>query len=267
MDDSCYMGLVKKFEQLVLGLYKKKDEEIFSFEYESKKYWLKKARATKSFLSHKLFYKIFPIEVLLPVEEKSNKQSILFETDKIRRLKEKGVNTPSIAFQNDWFFVLEDCGKTANSNIRKKDISEDKMYYFIDKLLIEISKIHNLNEFHGGAQARNFTYKDGKIFVIDLEDSFDNSINLKVLQLRDLILFLLSLTKTRAKFDVDYEYVIDKYIELCPMNKDFKFKLKKLAQRISFLIKISQLSFIKKIIGRDGQGFFKLFLILKNLKG
>ncbi|WP_072682442.1 kinase [Arcobacter sp. LA11] len=261
------MGIDKNFEQLVLRLYTEEDKEIFSFEYESKKYWLKKARATKSFFSHKLFYKIFPIEVLLPVEEKSNNESIKFETTKIKSLKDKGVNTPNISYQNDNFFVLEDCGKTANSNIRKKDISKNTMYYFIDKLLLEISKIHNLNEFHGGAQARNFTYKDEKIFVIDLEDSFDKSIELKVLQLRDLILFLLSLTKTRASFDVDYEYVINKYIELCPMNRDFKIKLKELSQKISFLITISQISFVNKIIGRDGQGFFKLFLILKNLKG
>ena len=261
------MGLDKNFEQLVLKLNNEKDKEIFSFEYKSKKYWLKKARATKSFFSHKLFYKIFPIAVLLPVEEKSDSESILFETSKIRRLKEKGINTPNIVFQNNDFFILEDCGRTANSNIRKKDISKEKMYYFIDILLLEISKIHNLNEFHGGAQARNFTYKNEKIFVIDLEDSFDNSINLKVLQLRDLILFLLSLTKTRANFDVDYEYVINKYVELCPMNKDFKIKLKELAKKIYFLITISQFTFIIKIIGRDGQGFFKLFLILKNLKG
>lgn len=256
----------KEFEELVLKLNIDDDEEIFSFEYENKKYWLKKARATKSLFAHKLFYKLFPIEVLLPVEEKNAKDSIEFETQKILNLKNNDINTPNVPFKNKDFFVLEDCGKTVHSNIRKRNISKEKMYYFIDKLLEELSKIHNSNNFHGGAQARNFTYKDEKVFVIDLEDSFSSNIKLEVLQFRDLILLLMSLTKTRASFDIDYEYVINKYIELSPSRFDFRNRLKKLANSISFWIGLSQISFINRIIGRDGRAFFKLFQILQNLK-
>ncbi len=261
------MGIDKEFEELVLRLNKENNSEIFSLEYKEKKYWLKKARGTKSQFSHKIFYKIFPFEVLIPVEEKSAKEALKFETEKIERLQEKGIKTPNIPFKNREFFVLEDAGKMINSYIRKRDISKEKMYYYIDNMLLQLSKIHNNNEYHGGAQARNFTYKNGEISVIDFEDSFSKDINLDVLQFRDLILFLLSLTKTRASFEIDYEYVVNKYIELSPSNQSFKQKLKKLANRLSFLIKISQIGFINNLIGRDGEGFFKLFIALKNLKG
>lgn len=261
------MGIEEEFEDLVYDLNKRKQEEIFSFEYKNKKYWLKKARATKSNFIHKLFYKFFLIQILLPVENKSEKDSLEFETNKIVRLKQKGICTPKIKIKNESFFVLEDSGKMVNSYIRKKDISKEKMYYYIDLMLENLALIHNNHEYHGGPQARNFLYKDGKITAIDFEDSFDDNIDLEVLQFRDFILFLLSLTKTRASFEIDYNYVIKKYTELVPQNNDFRHKLKSLAQKISFFITLSQNCFFKKVIGRDGQGFFKLFLILKNLKG
>jgi tRNA A-37 threonylcarbamoyl transferase component Bud32 len=260
------MGIDKNFEELVLKLYKESSEEIFFFEYEKQRYWLKKVRATKSNIFHKIFYELFSFEVLLPVEEKSKLEALKFETQKIEKFKALDINTPNVLYKNSEFFVLSDGGKMINSYIRKRDISKEKMYYFIDKVLFELSKIHNANEFHGGAQMRNFTYKDGKFFTIDLEDSFDKSVDLKLLQFRDLLLLLLSLTKTRASFELDYEYVINKYIEFVPLNTSFYVKLKKMTDKLSFLIRLSQNSMVKKLLGRDGRGFFKLFLALKNLE-
>lgn len=271
MDSNTYMGMNlsinKNFVDYATKLYKSRNEEIFFFDFEDKRYWLKKARATKSNLIHKLFYKLTSIDILLSVENKSDKESLNFETTKIERLKEKGIKTPNIAFKNEEFFVLEDSGKMVNSYIRKKDITKEKMYYYIELMLKELALIHNNKEFHGGAQARNFIYKEGKVTAIDFEDSFDKSISLETLQFRDLILFLLSLTKTRASFVLDYDFIIKEYIKLVPQNKEFRKKLKKLADKISFLICLSQVGFVNKIVGRDGQGFFKLFTILKNLEG
>lgn len=260
------MKLTKELENLAHNLNKQKKEEIFSFEFNNEKFWLKKARATKSNFIHKLAYKIFYIEVLLPVESKNAKDSLEFEVNKIDRLKQKEVNTPNIIIKNEDFFVLEDSGRMVNSYIRKRDISKEKMYYFIDLMIEQLSQIHNCDEYHGGAQARNLLYKDGIITAIDFEDSFSENISLEVLQFRDLILFLLSLTKTRASFELDYDYIINRYIELTPKNREFRKKLKNLANRISFLINLSQKSFINKFIGRDGKGFFKLFNILKRLE-
>ncbi len=252
------------FENFVKEENSKNSSEIIPIIYKDKKYWIKKARATFSSKLHKFYYSFFPFEVLLPVKNKTAKEAMFYETSKIEKFKEYGVNTPQVVFKNEEFFVLEDCGKTVNSYIRKKDISKEKMYYFIDKLLMELSKIHNHNDYHGGAQARNFTYKDGEIFTIDLEDSFEKNIDLKLLQFRDFLLLLLSLTKTRASFQLDYRYIIDKYISLTN-NNDFKNRLKKLANKISFLIFLSDIKLINRLLGRDVKSFFKLFKLLKNL--
>lgn len=255
----------KKYEKSLKVELNSSKSEIFSSLYENRKVWVKKGRATLSTKLHHFFYKISPFEILLPVENKNAKETILFETNKLTRFKGKGIDTPSIIGRNKEFFVLEDCGKNLNSFIRKRDIKKDKMYYYIDKLIVKLACIHNHNEFHGGAQARNFTYKDGKIFVIDLEDSFDKSVDIKLLQFRDLCLLLLSLTKTRANYELDFKYIIYKYIELSK-NDDFIHRLNNIGNKVFIFLKFSEINFIQNLLGRDVKNFFKFVKILKGLK-
>ncbi|WP_252981498.1 RIO1 family regulatory kinase/ATPase domain-containing protein [Aliarcobacter butzleri] len=205
--------------------------EIFDFNFEGKKYWLKRARATKPNKIQKFFYKIFSFELLIPSLEKSPEDALTFETAKIEKLKKIGINVPNIVYMNEDFFVLEDCGDSVNSYLRTKNITQDKFYYFIEKLLIELSKIHNCGQFHGGTQLRNFTYKDEKVFVIDFEESFDSNISLETLQFRDFLLFILSFIKIKEiNFEIDYNYIINKYIEYSKKQdtmKNYKILVKK----------------------------------------
>ncbi|WP_044418010.1 kinase [Halarcobacter anaerophilus] len=255
----------KEFETFLIKKSKQSSEEIVPVVFDNKKYWLKKARSTKSLFSHRFFYFLTKFEILFPVENKTAKEAMEYETSKIKKFKTLGLNTPLVVFQNSDFFVLEDCGKNVNSYIRKRDITKEKMYFFIDKVILELSKIHNSKQFHGGAQARNFTFKEDKIYAIDLEDSFKDDVDLKLLQFRDFLLLLLSFTKTRANFELDFNYIIDKYITLTK-NYEFKKRLKNLANKLSFFIFLSDIKFINKILGRDGKSFFKLLKILKNLE-
>ena len=253
-----------ELEEFIKEKINTNNDEIFSIDFQEKKYWVKKARETKSSITHMVFYKFFSFDILLPVQYKNAQESIEHETSKIRRFQSLGLSMPDIVFQDKNYFALEDCGKTVNSYIRKRDITKDKMYYFINKVINELSKIHNFNEYHGGAQCRNFTYKDGKVSIIDLEDSFSQDTDIKTLQFRDFILFLLSLTKTRANFELDYNIIIKQYIMLSN-NHDFINRLRKLANKISFLIKLSEIKFINNLLGSDIKSFFRLFKILKSL--
>lgn len=242
----------------------KNSNEIFTIEYENKKYWVKKARPTTSSKLHKFFYRLFPFEVLVPSEDKSGKETIEYETSKLKQFRNLGINTPNVIFKCNDFFILEDCGISIHSIIRDKNISEEKLYYYIEKVLAELSKIHNNSLFHGGAQTRNFTYQNGNIYAIDLEESFNNDINVKTLQFRDLLFLLLSFIKIKASFELDYNLIIKKYL-LLTNNVDTVERLKGLANKISFLIYISEISFVKKFLGSDVKAFFSLFKILKNL--
>ena len=168
--------VLSSLEEIANKEYLLNDNEIFSFNYEDKKYWLKKARATRPNKIQKFFYKFFSFELLIPSLEKTKFEALQYETSKLKRFKSIGINTPKIAYKCDSFFILEDCGKTVHSLIRKNVIEED-LYYYIDLVVEELSTIHRNGLFHGGSQTRNFTYQDGKIYTLDLEESFDSSIS------------------------------------------------------------------------------------------
>lgn len=254
----------KSLEAVAKEKIKSNSEEIFSIEYNEKKYWIKKARVTKSTFLHRFYYFLFPFEVLIPSQAKSGIESIAHETSKLEQFNKLGINAAKVIYKSEEFFILEDCGETINTITRDKSISEEQMYYFINKLIFELAKIHKNNLYHGGAQSRNFTYLKGKVYAIDLEESFSSEIDLKVLQFRDFLLLLLSFIKIKANFDLDYKYIIMKYVELSGNFKTID-KLKKLAKKISFLIYLSDKKFVQKFLGSDVKGFFKLFKILKTL--
>ncbi|MCT7579375.1 BUD32 family EKC/KEOPS complex subunit [Aliarcobacter butzleri] len=239
--------------------------DIFSFDFEGKKYWLKKARATKTNKIQKFFYKIFSFELLIPSLQKSPEDALIFETTKIEKFKKLGINVPNIIYKNEDFFVLEDGGKTIYSILRDENIEEKNFYFYIDLVLKELAKMHSIGSFHGGSQLRNFTFKNEKVFVIDFEESFDENIDVRSLQHRDFLLFLLSFLKIKElSFKIDYEKIINRYLEISK-NYEIKDKLLNFSGKLQFFLYLYKKEFIRKRVGSDVKYFFELIEILNNM--
>ncbi|MCP4971708.1 MAG: hypothetical protein GY932_14070 [Arcobacter sp.] len=147
------MSVDKNFEDLILKLNKENDKEIFSFFYENKKYWLKKARATSSNIFHKICYKLFSYDILVPVENKSPKESLYFESAKLKLFLENGIDVPKVVFRNNECFVMSDSGNTVYEYIKKDDIVKDEFEYYLNNMITLLSKVHNYGFYHGGAQS------------------------------------------------------------------------------------------------------------------
>lgn len=256
------MGIDKSFEELVLRLNKENHEEIFSFKYKEKKYWLKKARATKSNIFHKIFYKLTSINIMIPVKTKTPREAMLFEIEKIQKFSKNGILTPNILIIKNDFFVMSDSGIPLYK-LLKKSKSEEELYKYTDKLIETLSLIHLKGLYHGGAQSRNFTYLKDSVAVIDFEESFDETVSLKTLQLRDLILLLLSMSKLK-KFNIDYEYIIKSYCDKSG-NRIFLNQLKNLFLQLNFLVKICEIKLIKKFLPNDVKGLLKLIKSLNKI--
>lgn len=250
------------FEKFVNKEYETNPHEIFSVEFEGEKYWVKKGRKTSSNLFHHLCYKLLPFEFLIPVENKTAKESILFESNKLIEFKAKGIHVPDVIGSNEKFFVMSDCGLTMYHYLKYGNPTKKEFNDYLNLYLYELCKIHNSASFHGGAQSRNFTYFDNRVFAIDLEDSF-SSIDIETLQFRDLLLLLLSMTKI-DNHDISYKDIIIKYISLTN-NENFIKKFKQLSIKLSFLTKLNSIDSIHKILPRDAKNFCKLLLELQKL--
>ena len=256
---------MNSFEDIAKKEYEKSNNDIFPFIFEEKQYWLKKARATKPDKIQKFFYKLFPFELLIPPIVKSSKEALLYEISKLEKFKELGINVPKVVLKNSDYFILEDSGKSVNRILKNKNIIEKDFYFYIDLALFELAKIHNCNSFHGGSQLRNFTFKDGKVFAIDFEESFQDNVDIKKLQYRDFLLFLLSFLKLKKlNFKIDYERIINKYLELSS-NFEFKNKLIIFSKRLRFFSWLYEKDFIKKRVGSDVKYFFELIEILNKM--
>lgn len=241
-------------------------KEIFSFIFEEKKYWLKRARATKPDSLQSFFYKFLSFELLIPPLKKDKTEVLKYETSKLEEFLEIGINVPKIVVKNNDYFVLEDSGESVNSILRNKQIIEEEFYSYVDLVLKELSKIHNSNHFHGGSQLRNFTYKENRVFVIDFEENFSQNTEIKSLQYRDFLLFLLSFLKMKElNFKIDYEKIIYKYIEFSN-NFDFKDKLIRFSKNLRFFLWLYKKEFIQKRVGSDVKYFFELIEILSKLE-
>lgn len=249
-----------------LKLCNSNKKDIFSFVYEDKKYWLKRARATKPDKIQNFFYKFFPLELLIPPLIKEAHKALEFETLKLKKFATLGLNVARVVDIDSNFFVLEDSGVTLYTIFRESCIKEEYFYALVDKALELLAKTHSLGEFHGGSQLRNFTLKDDTVFMIDFEESFDEHIDIKSLQYRDFLLFLLSFVKLKElSFKIDYLYIVDRYIFLSK-NYFIAKKLKKLASKISLIAYIGKFWFIKNLLGSDVKYFFELFDIIKSLE-
>ena len=240
--------------------------DIFPFIFEGHQYWLKKARETKPDILQYFFYKFFPFELLIPPSRKNKDEALKFESTKLGELHKLGINVPNIVVKTDKYFVLEDSGLSINTILKDKNISSDDFYFYVDLVIQELAKIHGFGCFHGGTQLRNLTFKDNKIFFIDFEESFDKDVDIKTLQYRDFLLFLLSFTKIKElTFKIDYERIINRYLEL---SKNFQFKTKLIAfsKKLSFFLCLFKKDFIKNRVGSDVKYFFELIEILISME-
>lgn len=230
-------------------------EEIFSLYINGKKVWIKKARAKGISKLHKFFYKIAPLDILSPGERMGSKEALRYEVEKISRLKKKGINVPNILHVEDSFFIMEDLGENLHEILREEE-SLSATCRYIDLSMGELCKIHSLGEYHGGSQTRNFAYKKDKIYILDFEENFSQDINIDTLKFRDLLLYLLSFTKIKDK-DINYNYIIDRYISLTG-NKTIKDKLLSLAKKTTLISKVGEIKFINKYLGSDLRNFISL---------
>ncbi len=242
------------------GLQQNQNEDVFSIVYENKKLWVKKARMTGSRRFHKLVYGIYKHPLIIPVANKDLKQAVAHESSKIQRLYKLGVSVPKVIKTTNEYFILEDCGPTVNDLMHKQLI--DKPMDLFEKIIIELATLHNLKEFHGSSQIKNFTYTDGQVYFIDFEESFDKKVDIEELQFRDLFLFLLSLSRLDGEFN--YEKLLQKYIALTH-NEKIIGKFHTLITKVSFLMKLIKNKTIWKFLDNDTKGIYKLLLQLKEI--
>ena len=235
-------------------------QEVFSFEHRQRRYWLKRARRTGSNLLHHAAWRLSGLALLTPVKHQSPQAALLHESRKLRRLRDKGINVPEVFLVTDDFFVMEDTGRGFPAALREGLLEDSSPGYA--PLFRQLGHLHRSGEYHGGSQIRNFTYRDGRIYLIDFEENFAEEIPLETLQFRDLFLLLFSLAKDRHP--VDYAAMADLYAETSG-NNWAKERLRHFAEKVAPLEKLIAFPPLWRVLDKDTKATYRLIGELKKL--
>lgn len=229
--------------------------DVFPFHYDEQWYWVKKATKNGSNVLHRLVYKVLQTPVLAPVKKMSPAQSIVYEAQRMRRLKADFPYLPEVVTYTEEFMVTVDCGEDLRSLVKYRITDSSGVDALFKRAVEHLAKLHGLQHFHGGAQIKNFTLKEGELYLVDFEEDFQG-IALPDLQFRDLLLFLNSVARTG--YAVDYPALIERYGALSG-HSDFHQRLQGLKERFSFLWALLQNPVVYRLADKDTKGMYRLF--------
>lgn len=190
----------KELEISILNEIEKNNNDIIKHNFNNEIVWIKRPRKTASNIFHQMAYNITKIKGLMPVEKKSKEQTLVHEVSKIQRLHKKGIKVPEVLGSNNNVFVLEDTGITIKSYLKNKELNRNIFESKLKETLKVLIEMHLKDEYHAGPQVKNYTIKNGIVYAIDFEDSFDSRFSLTDIQFRDFFLFLFSLTELKKRY-------------------------------------------------------------------
>ncbi len=108
------------------------------------------------------------------------------EARRLRDLRERGVRVPRVHLVADECLVLEDCGETVEGLLGALPPRERVLLLW--SVADDLAGFHREGHWHGGAQLRNLTLKDGAIYRIDFEENIGAALPLELAQAYDVLL-------------------------------------------------------------------------------
>lgn len=112
---------------------------------------------------------------------------IRHEAQRLRTLRKHGVRVPKVHLVTDDHLILEHSGETVET-LLKTSTEADERTRLLWAVVDDLIDFHLAGHWHGGAQVRNMTLKDGVIYRIDFEEQIGTAFPLPFAQAFDVLL-------------------------------------------------------------------------------
>ncbi len=168
--------------------------DVFAAHFQGRIVWVKKRRPPENphlLLLQRITYALTGLLLALPPGPRPG-NNIAWEAARLKEAGELGVPVPAVLHLGERYCLLEHVGRPLCEHVAAHPEEREAL---VARAAAELRRMHDLGLAHGGAQVKNITVLDGKIFFIDLEENIPPNL-LERFQLRDLFLFLLSLEQT-----------------------------------------------------------------------
>lgn len=113
--------------------------------------------------------------------------NVRHEALRLRKLGEQGVRVPKVYLVGNDHVVLEHSGETVETVLKKLRPGKQKTQ-FLWTVIDDLIEFHLHGHWHGGAQVRNLTLKNGLIYRIDFEEQIGAALPLPLAQAFDVFL-------------------------------------------------------------------------------
>ncbi len=121
-----------------------------------------------------------------------------YEVARLRALREQGWPVPRVYAYEPGLAVLEYAGRDLPYLLRRAQPGEHQALVF--SAGVDLARFHLAGHWHGGAQLRNMTQRDGRYWRIDFEENIGGALSLPLAQAYDVLQACLSLTSL-GRFD------------------------------------------------------------------
>ena len=226
---------------------------------QSLSYVVRYARALFLAVGCKVFLGEFPRPSVLL------RNGLVHEGQRLAQLQQAGCRVPEVWWQEQGLLVLEFVGYDLAYLIRKEDSTS--RLWLARAAAVDLAAFHARGMWHGGAQIRNVTLRDGEIWRIDFEENIGATLSRPLAQAYDLFQLLASIVSLRSLSDADArplgKLALDVYLE-SNADPEVRARLKRLA-RVLCGIAMPLRPVLSRFPSRDIQGFFRVADILQPL--
>lgn len=222
-------------------------------------YVLRYARALALAVGCRLFLGEFPRPGVLL------RNGLAHEAERLRRLSQAGCRVPDVWWQAPGLLVLEHVGVDFAELVRHADAAQRRQW--VGDLAADLAAFHAQGHWHGGAQLRNITLRDGELWRIDFEENIGGALSLPMAQAYDLFQLVSSLLGLRKLEDDNLpglgKLMLDVYFDTHPAPA-VRARLQRLA-RVVCGCAAALRPLLGRLPGRDVQGFFRVADTLRTL--
>lgn len=222
-------------------------------------YVLRYVRALGLALGCKLFLGEFPRPSVLL------RNGLAYEGERLRRLAQAGCRVPHVWWEEPGLLVLEHVGEDLANLIRHADPPQRAAW--VRALAADLAGFHARGHWHGGAQVRNITLRDGELWRIDFEENIGGALSLPLAQAYDLFQLVASLLSLRKLEDDNLPglgtLMLDVYFQAHPAPA-VRARLARLGRVVGACAAVLR-PVAGRLPGRDIQGFFRVADTLRTL--
>ncbi|MDU8924412.1 protein kinase family protein [Pasteurellaceae bacterium LIM206] len=196
------MNSSTQFEQYVSALFQAhRGKRVLRFEYEGNIFWMKQPEQLKGVW-----------RILKP----QPKRAFHAECDILRELNRRHAPVPELVLWNSDYFVLKDAGYTLNQWVENDSLhisDETKMQILVEGAKA-LADLHREGLAHGRPAIRDIAWKDHEVKFMDFE-SRSRSNNPEWQKIRDSLIFIHSLCRSKRLSDSQIAQVVAKYQSYC----------------------------------------------------